>query len=401
MREWPLRIINYLTGFLLLSSLHCAVAAVVVDAGKSAFFFSMIYLPIVISMSAAQKKVTHFWQFAMTCGVILCIVYMLSRNAFERGLSCTLVTLAAGSFFYARAKKNSCWLETPIYAFLGLYVIMYLLEMRFKNELLRNYAVFGAGICYLLCIYKINLDEMNRVVDASSQLERFPVKRLFQSNYLMMGVQTLVVVLGMCALPLFGADGVMSRLLHTVREGIAWLLRRLEFSEDASGTVQEATNGELVLLETREPSKFMEFVLALGEVLGWIIVIALTVYVLYVLVKKLYQLYLQFDAESAENGDRIEQLYMTRSRDEKKRIKQQKQKSLRWDNSPNARIRKTYKKRVLKELKGIPNVSMTPAEIEMEISMEKEQKVHFHNYYEKARYGKEPCTKEEAQGYRF
>ena len=40
-------------------------------------------------------------------------------------------------------------------------------------------------------------------------------------------------------------------------------------------------------------------------------------------------------------------------------------------------------------------------EIEGKVSMGEKEKQIFHSMYEKARYGKESCTKEEAAAYRF
>ena len=56
-----------------------------------------------------------------------------------------------------------------------------------------------------------------------------------------------------------------------------------------------------------------------------------------------------------------------------------------------------YKKRVMQELKHPPESYLTPWEIENEIRMEDEKKEIFHACYEKARYGKEECTKEDVQ----
>ena len=135
------------------------------------------------------------------------------------------------------------------------------------------------------------------------------------------------------------------------------------------------------------------------DILSVILIVALIVYVVYKILRKIYQLYLDFDLNSAENGDEIEKIYTVQMKEEKRQIRKKKSESLFWDRSPNARIRKFYKKRVLRDRKEIPGKYMTPEELEMEILMSDEEKSIFHTYYEKARYGSEPCTKEEMDTY--
>jgi hypothetical protein len=49
----------------------------------------------------------------------------------------------------------------------------------------------------------------------------------------------------------------------------------------------------------------------------------------------------------------------------------------------------------------VPSEALTPSELEKDISMGEQEKHIFHTIYEKARYGNEPCTKEEATSYHF
>jgi hypothetical protein len=340
MREWPLKTIKYLTGYLLLASLHCMIAGIVADAGKEVFLFSLIYLPIVVLLCEGQKRVRYAWQYLIVIAVVIGLVQILSRDALGKGLSTVIVTGAAASFFYARARKKECWLTEPIYPYLGLFVVMYLLNIHFKNALLEQTAILGAGLGYLLCMYKANLDEMLRIIDDSARLERFPMKRLFKSNYLMMVFQTVIVVFGMCIAPVFGVDGLMNRLGQAIRQGIRWLLRGLESEEQAWGSGETLGEMQLAAAQTKELSAFMQFLLKLGEFLGWVLVIGLTLYVMYRIIKKIYQIYLQFDMNSAENGDTIEQLYIAKSKEEKQKLKKEKGAKVFGDRSPNARIRK-------------------------------------------------------------
>ena len=401
MREWPLRIIHYLAGFMILSSIHCLFASLAAGGDGKTFIYSLIYLPVVILLSEGQKKVKYFWQFLIFAGAGTGLVYFVAGSSFDRKMGLVLAMLAAASYFYGRAAKKDCWLEEPIYPFLAIYIIMILLEMRYESALLRNYAVYGAGMYYLLCMYKNNLDEMYKIMDAGSRLERFPMKRLFQSNCVMMGVQTVIVALGMLAAGMLGMDGTLAKIVQMIRNGIARLLRGLESGDSVWGEQTAEEGMQMLPVQTEEVSRFMEILQAVGEFLGWIVAIGLTLFAIFKVLKKLYQLYLAFDMNSAENGDQIEQLFTVRSKDEKKMLKKQNAEVSRWDRTPDAKIRRVYKKRVLRDWKEVPDASMTPMEIEGKVSMGEKEKQIFHSMYEKARYGKESCSKEEATGYRF
>ena len=370
MREWPLKIIHYVTGFLILSSIHCLFAALAAVGDRKTFIYSLIYLPVVVLLSESQKRARYFWQFLVFAGAGVGMTYLAAGNTFDRKMGIILAVLAATSYFYARASKKKCWVEEPIYPFLAIYIIMILLEMKYESNLLRNYAVYGAGVYYLLCMYKNNLDEMNKIMAEGSRLERFPMKRLFKSNYVMMGFQTIIVAFGMSAAAAFGMDGALAKLVRMIRGGIARLLRGLESDELAWGEAASEESMQMAAVQTQEVSRLMEIIQAVGEFLGWVIVIGVTAFAIFKILRKLYQLYLAFDLNSAENGDHIEQIYVTRNKDEKKMLRKQRADTARWDRTPNSKIRRIYKKRVLREWKEVPDSAMTPIELEEKISQE-------------------------------
>lgn len=89
---------------------------------------------------------------------------------------------------------------------------------------------------------------------------------------------------------------------------------------------------------------------------------------------------------------------------EKKRmLKQDRKEEFR---SPDRKIRRMYKKRIRRTLREKPSGNETPLELEYKARLyennepEKGDIDRIHELYEKARYGKEPCTQEEARLFR-
>lgn len=398
MKKWPLRIIYYLTGFLMLSSIHCLIVGIVSGGSIETFLHSIIYLPAIMLLSEGQKQAKYFWQFVIVAVSVIIITRVVlgivTDGSFEKVLGTVLLVAAAALYFYARSKKAECFLETPEYYYLGLYLLMWFLERQYPSELLKEYAVIGAGCYLLLCMYKTNMDEILQFIDLNEKLERFPEKRLLKSNLLMMGFQTVIVGCGMFFILSTGADGIFGKVAAILRRFMGWLLGFLESDADAAGSEVSGGTAIMPIVEAKEQSAFMEMLLKILDILSWAFVIGLTLFVIYKILKKFYQLYLEFDLNSVENGDEIEKIYTVQTKEEKRRLTKQKTENLRWDRSPNAKIRKHYKKRVLKDLKEPPAPYMTPEEIEQRVDMSVDKKQVFHTLYEQARYGNVDCSKE-------
>ncbi len=396
MKNLFLRMIHILTGTMVLSISHCVIMELFLGADFNNFVYSLVYLPIIILFSSAEKKVKHSWQYLGCVTVVLAMIYFMNLSGFLKGVILMLTFVAAVSYFIARAYKMKCWLEQPGFPGLIIFLIIYFLSLQADSELLRRYAMIGAGIYYLLCIYQLNMEEVQKFIWVNEKLERVPVHRIYHGNYLMLGIQTVFVTSGMCLFSVFQLEDTFSKLGKIFQSMIRWLFRWLESDEIPTAAEEAAEQAEVVLPgQAEEVSDFMKMLHEIMDKIAWVIVIAVTLYVLYRILKKLYQLYMDFDASSEEVGDKIEQIKSLSKEDEKSKLKKQKTPKLFWDRTPNARIRKYYKKRVLKELKAAPKISMTPEEIGREMNISTEEKELLRTYYEKARYGNLECTKEE------
>ena len=65
-----------------------------------------------------------------------------------------------------------------------------------------------------------------------------------------------------------------------------------------------------------------------------------------------------------------------------------------WDRSPNAQVRRKYRRAVLRSAKEAPPQWASPQEIETRAGLEDSQ---LHRLYEKARYSQEGCTSQESR----
>ena len=146
-----------------------------------------------------------------------------------------------------------------------------------------------------------------------------------------------------------------------------------------------------------ETPLLVEIIYRFFNVLGWILGVGFILLLLWILVKRLYFLYQNFNVRTEENGDRVERLTIPFVSEKEKKLSRENKEHLFWDTSPDARIRKHYKKRVKQAWgKEIP-YWYTPSQLEEELTMEEEEIERFHVLYEKARYGKKECSRNELE----
>lgn len=399
MRKYLIRGLEIVHGYLILSIIYCCIMQQISSKEMAVFLKSLILLPAVGVLAVSVEKVKHFWQYVVIAAITVAVSAAAAGEGYFRIWMGVCAFLAAFSYFAARAGKRDCWLNTPVQAMLILYLVIYLWGNYFHRTFLMQYAAFGAGMYFLVCNLYTNWTEMDDFIQSHRSLERLPVKRLGKINGRMMWLQSGVIAAAMFAAPFIGIDEIIRSVGRGIRQLIVWLLKLLPTGHEEE-MIEEAVQQpvqQMLPESAGEPSAFLLLVYKILDFIGWMIFIGIVLGVLWIAVKKIYGMYRQFNDHTEENGDRVEQLIAPPSAEKKKRLEKQKKESLFWDRSPNGRIRKFYKKRVWRDLKETPEPFWTPTQLEEEVVMSGDEKEKFHFYYEKARYGKESCTKEEMQ----
>ena len=97
--------------------------------------------------------------------------------------------------------------------------------------------------------------------------------------------------------------------------------------------------------------------------------------------------------------EKDEVLFLHQGNDEREKLPWRREKKEGY-LSPNMRIRRKYKKTIKKAGKYQPTGAETPAELEERNELSGDGMRRLHDGYEKARYSREGCTKEEAEALR-
>lgn len=401
MRKWSLSVIEILNGCLIFSGIYCTLIRQISENESEIFYGSLVLIPIMMLMSCGAHRARHFWQYVFCAAISLGLAYLCSAVLLQKIFMIILTLFIIVSYFAARVKHTRCWLQEPKYFILVLFLIMYLLAGRTDSDFLRFYACYGTGIYYLLVCYYTNAVEMDDFVRMHERLDRFPERRLVKSNRRMMWIQSGFVAAVMFLAPFIGIDRVITGAGRILKKLLVWIVKILQRDGDSQPeqtVLQEPVQEPSMLLPTdgNETSRWMEILRMILEILVFALVIAVLLFMLYKIGKKLYEMYLQFGEHTEENGDKVERLSAI-SAEEKTSLKTLRKENLFWDRSPNARIRKLYKKRIHKGLKEKIDPAWTPQEIERCVDMPEKDREILHVYYEKARYGPESCTTEDLQ----
>lgn len=398
MRKTGIKLLEILHGAMLLSGIYCIVMQQITD-NVWLMLRSIYFLIPSAALSFAAVHAKKFWQFLLVSFLAAAGGYLAAGMTAGSVWMCVLIVVAAFSFFASRAQHTDCWLSQPAYPWLLLFLVVYFTGMYFHSEFLKNYAVFCAGSYFILCNFHRNLTEMEIFVQTHASLERLPVKKLGRTNQMMMWFLSGFTVIMMLLSPFLGMDHVLTAAGRILRALLQWLLNLIPQGTPGDPAQQQAAQQMMMSSDVGEEiPRWLEIIYRFLDILGFCILICMILGVIFLFLRKLYQYYCQFYQETEENGDKIERLIAPPMGETRRKTGQKRKERLFWDFSWDARIRKHYKKQIWRAYRGetVP-MERTPRELEEMLELDSGQREVLHRCYEKARYAKEECTREEMQ----
>lgn len=228
-------------------------------------------------------------------------------------------------------------------------------------------------------------------------MERLPVRRLARINQGMMWIVSGLTAAAMIVAPYLGLDQLIRQLGNALKTVIRWLLLLIPNSPVEEETMATEQAQQAMPAVGNQAPWFLELFYKLLDLIGWMIGIGLVLACVFLVIRALYRLYLRFNEKTEENGDTIERLMPAPAAEKKKGLEHKKKEHLLWDRSTDGRIRKHYRKKVLEKLKESPDEAWTPTQTAREMELEPGEAETFARIYEKARYGKDDCSREEME----
>lgn len=362
-------------------------------------------LPILLSY-ALIGRCRNLWLFLIFSLAAVCGMYILSKSLLTGRLTAFIFLFRC----YVRLKQGEIrrkmrelpkeagtnedeaqWelpalLDSPKTVHLLLFAGIYLGLLYFHRDVLLRimFGILAAELCVLLA-YRY-LEALHGFIKNNLHVANLP-------SGTMKKIGTGILVSGMAVLIIFMLPAV---IYH---------------KEPLSGLRFKAENSASEIMEYKEehtePDYMMDELMTLKaqakEAPAWLkriseIISVLMIAVISYLILKLILTAVRKAMEAFSDDGDDEIIFLSKEEDGKRiskhLIKRDKKEGFR---SPDRRIRRLYKGLIRRSLKGLPRGNETPSQLEMKSGLHGSGEMHrIHELYEKARYGNEKCTKEEA-----
>lgn len=307
--------------------------------------------------------------------VVLAVAYTI-QSASEKGSS--LATISLGWLLFL----------------LGCYIPLYFTKYPGQQSLQI------LGVCYVV-VYLLHLsnDNMNDFKKIHSRLEKLPLVQLGKTFFLSVSGVVLWTVFGM----LMGRNERLAAYLSSKLQ---------EFLNKLGGTaIKIAPDGmqggvtDMVknyMGDPYEPVQTLpEHTYVRNYVLEYILKIVLCILAMFLVLFLLYSLYCYLKRDRKDEGDVVEFIKKEDKEVVSLKKRQFKVKGSRQEQSPNAIVRKMYKKKIKSGIKERIPEWASPYELETLAEwQEKGSESMLHKLYEKARYSKNGCEKEDLDRYK-
>lgn len=293
--------------------------------------------------------------------------------------------------------------ECPSLLLLSVFFIVYLFASYIEKEILMKQCFYELVIFLILYMISKNLENTEKFIYLNRDTANFPIQQIKGVNRTLLCFFTIVMFGGMLLAPKIYPKSIIEKIGAILLLVLRWLFSLIqgeEMSQKPYLDIREDGNlgGYGFPIEEGVPSKLAVFLQYLMEIFTVVFLIAV---VLFGVGFGLYQIYKRFYAMPLSSGKEEKKTNVVTVTESIPILR--KKKELQEElGGYNKKIRYQYKKSV-KRRRGKEQIlasSLTPTEIEnvlMRPIVDLEERERMIALYEKARYGKEECTKEDLE----
>lgn len=379
LRHLALTVIPWLHCAMILAPLYAALASVVYreeNPESSYYFFRALgfVVPVaVLSLSARYLK--WLWQFLLVILALAAGTLWLSKC----WIATVIVLILSSVKLTARVRECESVLDSPHLVGPVAFLLPAIYSGYMGDVFLQKASVLLAAIYLVMTLAYRGLERLENYLSINRSMADFPGRRIGISGGAVFGGASLLILLVAVPLILMNYSFIA---FHPAERG-SRVPPPIQDSKPVQthDALMEWMMGES---EQAEPSVVMA---VLGDIVLVLAVVGAVGLVLY----GIYALYKQFSRTVQEKNDVIES---TVDLQEDLSWRQEDRKIRRLDFSPNGYIRRKYKKTISAKTKEAPQKWQSPLEIERDAGVADET---LHALYEKARYSREGCTKEDKE----
>lgn len=346
----------------------------------AAFLRGLLFcVPVALSRLAIEKT-PRLWQF-LACAVLICgLAWLLLGHPIGAVLA------GLGCIFRLRKRlaeeTDDSVMDVPQYGGLAVFAVVFLISAVMDDSQLQKLAVLSAAVYFLICLTYQGLVRIFGYLELNRSMHDLPARRIQRTA----GVALLAAVVLSAALLLPAALSVPGTFhLESPTAPAASPSQQIEVPVQQEGPSIAQQLEELGVagppVEIPPIVNYLLYAVAVA-------ILAVGVFSL------VYNIIRNFRFSFRDEQDEVRFLSQE-DRDEAQRPeKERESRPVLWDRSPNAQVRRIYRKTVLRQAKEPPRRWQSPTEIEKGAGL---RTPRLHSLYERARYGDVPCTQEDVR----
>ena len=375
------------------------------DAEGFQFLLRTLWLIIpVVSSWLYIRKIRSFAAYILACAVTIAVTFLISRclitaviSVFIYAVRCSprmirgqMMEESPGDVVQIEIWQIPTLLDEPRPLHWSFFLVFYLILIFLKRFTFMEWMFYLLLAEILLTYTYSSFDDMKTFISGNRRIANLPVSMMQRMQRAMFCITMFMLMLFVLPALIYGEEP-LKRLAY---------IEAMPYAE--APVMQEEGNpagdGMLEMLEAisaENQKELPEWVQTLLNVLSYAVAAVAFLFILWLLYQALRHMMQSF----AQGQGSDEVILLDASGNETYgRINKKK----RTDKTANVnrKIRKEYRKTILKKTGNRPSGSETPQELEIGAGIYREQEQTFHDIYEKARYSDKVCSAEELEQFR-
>lgn len=247
-------------------------------------------------------------------------------------------------------------------------------------------APFCAALYFLLCFTQRGIARIDGYIEMNRTMRNMPARRIARISTATLGV-ILVIFAAILLPPLLLNQNDFRYTPPPASAGST-------AAPQATAAPQGSTEPDWMQPLDSEPNPLLKLAF---QILEYVLIAAVTVGLIFGVIFGALRLSRMFRRSFRDTGDLVENLESDTYETVREKRRRRDRPGL-FDRTPNAAVRRRYRRTVLRAAKEPPQPWMSPAEAEAHAKLSGDDADRLHALYEKARYSAEGCSKQDAAG---
>lgn len=400
--------LQFIHGFLAVMGIIAVLSCAIFKADGISYFFHglLIFIPFAATY-LGEKHLKNLFSYILLSTICCVLMFFVGMHVFEKLYLTGAAAIIALMRIPSRLHDEAGIFDIPLIGFVAYFVVLFFFGMAIKNNDIQNIEYWLAFAYIIIMLIYSNLKSLNSYLLTRRNTANLPGKQIVTTNLIMTSIMYGIIIIAMLLIPLLSSDDALSAIGNAIKGFFRWLSSFLpEQSGQELETAAEQTKAAAEAFDSLpEASKTPAWLETLYNILFYAVsaiacagVVALVIVGISKLMKLFYRPSLANTDVEELIDDENEQIQLTDSK------RKQKKAPLVGFFDPNMQVRRCFKKAIKKasavKYKGsalsIPP-QLTPAELEDYAGLDDvEKKKLLHEYYEKARYSEDGCSKTDA-----